>query len=257
VPNYGYVTPGANASPINGIWAQEINVTAGGTLNSISIYLQSSGSPLVALGLYSNQAGSPDIPLTLLASGSGSPPSGVTGWFTVSMSAAVTAGLYWIAVQASVTNTITGYYDGGQAGANIYYNTGQAWTGSLPSTYPAGSTLSNDLFGFYATVTSGGAPQTVTPTGIPSTNAFGNPTLTIGLGPSGIPSTNAFGSPTVSASGTVTITPSGIPSTNAFGFPAFSGGILSTSPAQAPRQGDTETRSLRKINSILYNAVGP
>lgn len=152
MPNYGYTPIGANASPLNGIWAQEINVTAAGTLASISIYLQTSSTPTVALGLYSNQAGTPDVPLTLLASGSGSPSSGVTGWFTVSMSYSLSAGLYWIAVQASITNSIQGYYDSGQTGGNIYYQTSQAWTGSLPGTYPSGNTLSNDQFSFYATV---------------------------------------------------------------------------------------------------------
>jgi hypothetical protein len=258
VPNYGYTPVAGTSSPLNGIWAQEINVTAGGTLNSISIYVSVVGSITVALGLYSNQAGSPDIPLTLLVSASGSPPSGGPAWFTLPMSYVLSAGSYWMAVQASVTNALQGYYDGGQTGANIYYQTGQAWTGGLPSTYPSGNSLSNDLFSFYATVTTGGGTQTLTPTGFANAQGFGNPTLSPGpvtINPSGIPSANAFGTPT-SSIGPPVISPAGIASTLLFGIPTLTGGIR-IAPGLAPRQGDSLTRTIQKMNAILFGLGGP
>lgn len=65
--------------------------------------------------------------------------------------------------------------------------------------------------------------STVSPSGIGSTNAFGNPTVTPGavtVNPSGIPSTLAFGTPSV-ISGAIVV-PTGIPSSNAFGTPSLS-----------------------------------
>jgi hypothetical protein len=76
----------------------------------------------------------------------------------------------------------------------------------------------------------GGAAQTVTATGIASSEAFGTPTATAGtvqVSPQGIASGEAFGSPEVQP-GTATIAPPGIGSGVVFGVPNLLGqvGIL-------------------------------
>jgi len=70
----------------------------------------------------------------------------------------------------------------------------------------------------------GGAAQTVTATGIASSEAFGTPTATAGtvqVSPQGIASGEAFGSPTLTP-GAVTATATGIASAEAFGTASLS-----------------------------------
>jgi hypothetical protein len=75
--------------------------------------------------------------------------------------------------------------------------------------------------------------QTVSPSGIASTAAFGTPTLTTGevtVSPSGISSTVAFGSPTVDAPTAGTVSPTGISGTVVFGSPTITTGSVTVSP---------------------------
>lgn len=67
---------------------------------------------------------------------------------------------------------------------------------------------------------SGGSPQTVTPTGIASSEAIGTPAAqtTVTTSPAAVPSGEALGTPTVQTS--VTISPSGIAGAEALGTPA-------------------------------------
>ena len=75
------------------------------------------------------------------------------------------------------------------------------------------------------------SPQTVSPSGIASSEAFGSSTVSNlnTVSPSGIASSEAFGSPTVTP-GAVSISPTGISSAEAFGTASISPGPVSIAP---------------------------
>lgn len=66
----------------------------------------------------------------------------------------------------------------------------------------------------------GGGASLVQPSGIPSSESFGNPSVNLEVVPTGIPSSEAFGSPTL-ATGGLAVLPTGIPSDEAFGTPTI------------------------------------
>ena len=74
-----------------------------------------------------------------------------------------------------------------------------------------------------------GVVQTVTLTGIASSEAIGSPTITTGVvavTPNGIPSAEVIGTPAV-AVGSATVTLNGIASTETFGTPVLTTGAIS------------------------------
>ena len=74
-------------------------------------------------------------------------------------------------------------------------------------------------------------PQTISPSGIASAEAFGTATLTPGavtVSPGGIVSAEAFGTPTLTAS--ILVSPGGIASAEAFGTPTLTPGSVTVSP---------------------------
>jgi hypothetical protein len=78
------------------------------------------------------------------------------------------------------------------------------------------------------TVTATPPVQTVTPVGIPSGEQFGSPAIStqVTVSPSGISSGEALGNPTISTD--ITVHPTGIPSGEAFGHPVITGGSAGT-----------------------------
>ncbi len=81
-------------------------------------------------------------------------------------------------------------------------------------------------------VPSTASPQTISPIGIASSEAFGLATITVGpvtLNPVGITSDEAFGLPTIQP-GPITITAVGIPSDEAFGLPTVTIGAATINP---------------------------
>lgn len=113
---------------------------------------------------------------------------------------------------------------------------------------------------FFVPTGGGASPQTVTPSGIPSAEAFGAPTITAGpvtLSPSGITSAEAIGSPTLTP-GPVTLSPSGIPTAEAFGTPSLTAtapGAVTISPAGI---GSAETLGSPTITpgAVVLSIVG-
>jgi hypothetical protein len=105
----------------------------------------------------------------------------------------------------------------------------------------------------------------ITPSGIPSTNAFGAPTIsrsTIALSPSGIANVNAFGAATVLS--IHTLSPSSIPVTNAFGTPSISSislvvapsGIASTNAFGFPSLSSSATQFVNPAGIASTNLIG-
>ena len=81
-------------------------------------------------------------------------------------------------------------------------------------------------------------PETITPNGIASGEAFGSLTITTGnidVSPNSIPSGEAFGDLTITT-GNVDILPNGIPSEEAFGTPTVSVGNVNISPNGIPSE---------------------
>lgn len=134
-----------------------------------------------------------------------------------------------------------GYYSSPNLASTIQEIVNQAaWSNSSRAvSLILDSSSVNNLFSVHSFDTTSANParitiiyDTVLPTGIASTVAFGTPTLSPGavsLSPSGIASTVAFGTPTVS-SGASTVSPTGIASTAAFGSPTLTPGAVAVSP---------------------------
>ena len=219
----GPTSPGANFGNIAGIVASKITLTQSGTLQSISIYLR--GIDNFVLGLYADSSGTPAA--LLASSASASHNSAPFVWDTQSITSGPTLspGDYWLAFQNQ--SNIDGYYDTTGSGA---FNNSVTWTGTLGDPFPTGSTGAY-TFTIYATFTAVTSGQSITPSGIASTAAFGTAVVApgaVGITPTGIASTAAFGTVTLLA--TVAITPSGIASTAAFGTAVVAPGAVAISP---------------------------
>jgi hypothetical protein len=101
-------------------------------------------------------------------------------------------------------------------------------TATLPSasSVPAGTHVYDITLGkpvwsngsFWVDATGTPLPTFIFPAGIPSTEAFGTPTIGLSMLPSGIATGEAFGTPTVTP-GPVNISPTGIATGEAFGTP--------------------------------------
>jgi len=158
--NTAYTPVGASNGPMQPIYAQELTLSQQALITSISFYgsLSSGANPVHFLaGLYTNSPGSPDIPLSLLVQ---SAVTAVTlgadtahaAWFTIPFPPTLLApGTYWIAHEINTgEGMVAGFYDSGISGGNLYYAS-LSWTGSMPTTFPAGgTTLTGYGFSFYA-----------------------------------------------------------------------------------------------------------
>ena len=158
--NTAYTPVGASNGPMQPIYAQELTLSQQALITSISFYgsLSSGANPVHFLaGLYTNSPGSPDTPLSLLVQ---SAVTAVTlgadtahaAWFTIPFPPTLLApGTYWIAHEINTgEGMVAGFYDSGISGGNLYYAS-LSWTGSMPTTFPAGgTTLTGYGFSFYA-----------------------------------------------------------------------------------------------------------
>jgi hypothetical protein len=183
-----------------------------GRVEEIHLRVKASTSGNVTLGVYADSSGSPGALLATTASTLVSSDSERYLTIALTSSLAVTYGTYyWIAFNSDVSIV----------GARVETSTRRykAYAyASLPD--PAGSGYSSDTT--YGDITAGwgNVLQSVTPSGIASTLAFGSPVLTsvARIYPSGIASTLAFGLPIV-GHGVTGITVTAIASTLAIGRP--------------------------------------
>jgi hypothetical protein len=129
---FGYTTQGSSSGTYTGITAVQAVLAKAGTLQSISWPVAGSSGPNILLGIYSDVSG---VPSALLASSASTPSVAGVNTLPVPGNIVLNAGTYWIAVQCQVG--ISGYYNATGKGA---WNNGVAWTGTLPASWPTGST---------------------------------------------------------------------------------------------------------------------
>jgi hypothetical protein len=143
--NIGYPTIGANTGTYTGITAVQGTLAVNAKLTSLTMRWNLSTGVSFLLGLYSDSGG---VPSTLLASSALG--SSTAGWQTLPIASGPTLapGNYWIAVQNQTG--VAGTYDT-PVGALGAFNNGVTWTGTLPSSWPTGST-GVFAFSMYATL---------------------------------------------------------------------------------------------------------
>jgi hypothetical protein len=192
------------------IWMTKYTASASGICSEIQIRVGNSVSGNIIVGIYADSYGSPGALLATTASTSISSGSERSVTISLVSSISITNGQdYWIAANSSAANILCRK---SETSVNKY----KSYTyGALPD--PAGSGYTNDTANSLIASGWGTTTQTVAPSGIASTEAFGSPTVTIAgnyILPAGIASLQAFGTPYI-VIGLITCT--GILSCEAFG----------------------------------------
>lgn len=126
----------------NQLVAQQVTLSQGSTIQSLSYYVSTTGGQL-RLGIYSNSGGAPGA---LLAETAAFTP--VAGWNTqpVLTQTALPAGIYWLAFLPQ-SNTLAGRLT--VAGSGRYY----AYTfGAMPAAFSSSNTADTFRFSMYATL---------------------------------------------------------------------------------------------------------
>jgi preprotein translocase subunit SecG len=129
------------------VWAEKWTLSNSGTVQSMTVYVQSyvSGCKL-RLGIYNDASNYPGS----LVAGGDELTVGATGWNTVTFSTPgqLTAGNYWLSVLVEYGNK--GYVGRGTAsGGTIYFKAATSTT--MPRTFPSGGTSSSYQESLYAT----------------------------------------------------------------------------------------------------------
>ena len=126
----------------NQLVAQQVTLSQGSTIQSLSYYVSTTGGQL-RLGIYSNSGGAPGA---LLAETAAFTP--VAGWNTqpVLTQTALPAGIYWLAFLPQ-SNTLAGRLT--VAGSGRYY--GYTF-GAMPAAFSSSNTADTFRFSMYATL---------------------------------------------------------------------------------------------------------
>ena len=173
--NYGQTgtlakTDSGNANLVS---VQQTNFSQGGTLHSLSFYVDTAAGNLV-LGVY-DSSGANGGPGKLVAQTQAFTP--VVGWNTYSLSstASVSAGSYWLAYLPSSNNLVMGFVSAsGQQAQTMNYTYSSTMT---PSTFGPASDTGTGNWSIYATVAVSSS-STAAPSPSPTATATATPTPT-------------------------------------------------------------------------------
>jgi hypothetical protein len=134
---------GSGAKANNFIEALSFAVSSPVTINSLSMYVGTTGGGNTVLGLYSDNSGAPGI---LLASGVINDT--VSSWNTAAVTpVAISTGNYWLAFDNSSSTTLLGQGTGSVTNYQLTY----AYSGSLPATWAGGLSGPLQPYSLYAT----------------------------------------------------------------------------------------------------------
>lgn len=130
-------------------------------------------------------------------------------------------------------------------------------TSAVAATWTASNGTNRYMTAAIVVPEGGASPQSITPSGISSEEAFGSDTVSVGavtIAPSGIASLEAFGTATITP-GAVSIAPSGIASAEAFGTAAISLGTSDILPSSIGTSEAFGSASLASVVSIAPSGI--